>query len=67
MHQPTAVFFLSFLFSGEEGLTYVSNVATVSLEGDNLSRSDGRHGDWVGGESDRFRQSVSRQGIDRAG
>lgn len=26
------------------GFTYVSNVVTVSLEGDNLSRSDGRHG-----------------------
>lgn len=28
----------------EGGFTYVSNVVTVSLEGDNLSRSDGRHG-----------------------
>lgn len=36
IRRPTTV------FGG--GFTYVSNVVTVSLEGDNLSRSDGRHG-----------------------
>lgn len=28
------------------GTTYVSDVVTVLLKSDNLSRSDGRHGDW---------------------
>lgn len=37
IRRPTTV------FGG--GFTYVSNVVTVSLEGDNLSRSNGRHGD----------------------